>query len=259
MIILFIGDIVGRPGRMMVEEHLVSLRRETGADLVIANGENAAGGIGLTRDTADEIFGAGVDVITMGNHVWDKKELLEYINVEPRILRPLNYPGKAPGQGSIIVDGGGSPVAVVNAAGRVFNTILLECPFRKLADEVDRLKAEARVVVVDFHAEATSEKVAMGWYLDRKVTAVVGTHTHVQTADEMVLPGGTAYITDVGMTGPYHSIIGIQTDLVLDRFLTQIPVKFEVAKGPRQLSAVVIEADETTGKTRSIRRILIRE
>jgi metallophosphoesterase (TIGR00282 family) len=259
LVILFIGDIVGRPGRTMLAETLPGLREEYRPDLVIANGENAAGGIGITRDTADDIFATGVDVITMGNHVWDKKEVFEYIDAEPRIIRPLNYPGKPPGQGSITLDAGGVRVAVVNAAGRVFNTALLDCPFRSLSDEIDRLKSEARVIIVDFHAEATSEKVAIGWYLDRRVTAVLGTHTHVQTADEMVLPGGTAYITDVGMTGPYHSVIGIQTDLVLSRFLTQLPVKFEVARGPRQLSAVVVEADGATGKATAIKRIFMRE
>ncbi|MGE5484498.1 MAG: TIGR00282 family metallophosphoesterase [Ignavibacteriales bacterium] len=259
MRILFIGDIVGRPGRSMLAEYLPGLGREYGPDLIIANGENAASGVGLTRDTGDEIFSAGVDVITMGNHVWDKREIADYIVQEPRVIRPANYPGNPPGRPSVVVDVKGCPVGVVNASGRVFNTILLDCPFRRLSEEIEILNRETAVVIVDFHAEATSEKVAMGWYLDRRVTAVIGTHTHVQTADEMILPGGTAYITDVGMTGPYHSVIGIRTDVVLDRFLTQIPAKFEVAKGPRQFSAVLVEADHKTGKAREIRRIFIRE
>ena len=240
-------------------ECLPDVKRQYRPDLTIANGENAAGGVGLTRETGDEIFAAGVDVITMGNHVWDKREIAEYIEQEPRVIRPANYPGNPPGRPSVVVDVNGHPVGIVNASGRVFNSILLDCPFRRLSEEIAALKSETAVVIVDFHAEATSEKVAMGWYLDRRVAAVIGTHTHVQTADEMVLPGGTAYITDVGMTGPYHSVIGIRTEIVLDRFLTQIPAKFEVAKGPRQFCAVLIDVDHETGKGREIRRIFIRE
>ncbi len=243
----------------MVRDCLPDVRRRYKPDLIIANGENAAGGVGLTRDTGDEIFSMGIDVITMGNHVWDKREIVEYIAAEPRLIRPANYPGNPPGKPSVIVNVDDAPVGVVNASGRVFNSILLECPFRRLSEEIDSLKKETSVIIVDFHAEATSEKVAMGWYLDRRVTAVIGTHTHVQTADEMILPGGTAFITDSGMTGPYHSVIGIRTDIVLERFLTQIPQKFEVAKGPRQFSAVLIDADEKTGKAREIKRIFIRE
>ncbi|MCR4398732.1 MAG: YmdB family metallophosphoesterase, partial [Firmicutes bacterium] len=222
-------------------------------------GDVLAGGIGLTRETGDEVFSLGVDVITMGNHVWDKREILEYIAEEPRVIRPINYPGNPPGNGSIVLHVRDHGVAVINAAGRVFNSAHLDCPFRRVSEEVEAVGKSASVIIVDFHAEATSEKVAMGWYLDRRVTAVIGTHTHVQTADETILPGGTAYITDVGMTGPYHSVIGIRTDLVISRFLSQMPTKFEVARGPRQFSAVLIDADENTGKARRISRIFMRE
>lgn len=229
-----------------------------GIHLAIANGENAAGGIGLTGEVAEEIFGYGINVLTMGNHVWDKKEIMEIIDEEERLLRPLNYPAPAPGRGSVIVPAGGVKVAVMNLSGRVFNPQHLDCPFRLADAELERLKAETPLVIVDFHAEATSEKQAMAWHLAGRVTALIGTHTHVQTSDEQVLPGGTAFITDVGMTGPTNSVIGIKKELALERFITQRPVKFEVARGRIQLSALVVEADEATGQARAVHRLLLR-
>lgn len=251
---------MGKPGRQLVAQLLPSFLQEGQVDLVVANGENAAGGLGITPEVAAELFALGVDVLTSGNHLWDKKEVMPFLDREERLLRPLNWPGDPPGRGSLIMQSrSGIPVAVVCAMGRVFAPVLLDCPFRALAREVERLRAEARVVLVDFHAEATSEKVAMGWFLDGRVSAVIGTHTHVQTADEGVLPGGTAYITDVGMTGPWHSVIGMRTETIVQRFLDQLPSRFDVARGPRQFNAVVVDVDESTGMARSIRRLFHRE
>ncbi len=256
MTLLFVGDIVGRPGRSLLRRALPWLVRRHGVALVIANVENAAGGAGITRETAAEILGAGVHVMTTGNHVWDKKEAIEYIGLEPRLLRPINYPPAAPGRGSIVLEAGGATVAVVNAMGRV-HMPLVDDPFAALAAEVDRLRSRATVIAVDFHAEATSEKIAMGWHLDGRVTAVVGTHTHVQTADERVLPGGTAYITDVGMTGPHESVIGVDREAVLARFLTGLPTRFETATGDPRLHAVLVEADPASGRARAITRLAL--
>lgn len=253
--ILFIGDIFGRPGRTLVRNGLAALVEHHGVDLVIANAENAAGGFGITRDIGDEILGFGVDVMTSGNHVWDKKEAVDYIGAEPRLLRPANYPTGVPGTGAFVArtaDGRG--VGVLNLMGRVFMNSL-DDPFASARREIDALRPRARIILVDFHAEATSEKIAMGWHLDGSVTAVVGTHTHVQTADEQILPGGTAYITDVGMTGPHDSIIGIDKDAGLERFLTGMPAKFEPATGNPKLHAVVITADDQTGKATAIERL----
>ncbi len=259
MRILFVGDVVGKPGRQVLRERLAGLMAQEDIDLCVVNGENAAGGVGITEEIAQEFFSWGVDLVTMGNHVWDKREVYAFIEREPRLIRPLNYPPGAPGQGVALVTArDGSTVAVVNLSGRVFSTVHFDCPFRTGAAAVEGLRQHTGVILVDLHAEATSEKVAMGWFLDSKVTAVLGTHTHVQTADERILPGGTAFITDVGMTGPRDSVIGIRVDLVLDRFLHQRPVSFEVAKGPRQLSAVVLDVDAVTGRARQIRRILQR-
>ncbi|NLI12671.1 TIGR00282 family metallophosphoesterase [Pelotomaculum propionicicum] len=256
MRLLAIGDIVGRSGRRAVKVNLGGLRRELGLDLVIANGENAAGGKGITKEVAQELFASGIDVLTMGNHVWNKKESFEYISRETRIVRPANYPPGVPGSGSgIYVTPGKVKVGVINLAGRVFLPAI-DCPFRKADEIIARIKEKAQVVIVDFHAEATSEKVAMGWYLDGRVTAVVGTHTHVQTADERVLPGGTAYITDLGMTGPIDSVIGVKKEIIIDKFLTQIPQYFEVATGPFQFNGAVIEINEDTGEAVSIERII---
>ncbi len=255
MRLLMIGDIVGRSGRRAIKVNLRELKREFDLDLVIANGENAAGGNGITKDVAQELFSAGVDVLTMGNHVWNIKEAHEYIDRETRIIRPANYPPGTPGIGSNVFETRrGVKVAVVNLAGRVFLQPL-DCPFRKIDEILIRIKEMAQVIVIDFHAEATSEKIAMGWYLAGKVSALVGTHTHVQTADERVLPGGTAYITDLGMTGPLNSVIGVKKEIVIEKFRTQLPQRFEVAPGPFQLNAVVIDIDDYTGEANSIQRI----
>ena len=253
--LLFIGDIVGRPGRELVRRGLPALVAHHGIDLVIANVENAAAGFGITPDVADDLFAHGVHVMTGGNHSWDKKEILPYIPEHPRLLRPANLPAGAPGRGSVVVrTTGGTPVAVVNIMGRVFMTAI-DDPFRVVLAEVASAAPEARVIFVDFHAEATSEKVAMGWYLDGRVTAVVGTHTHVQTADQRVLPQGTAFITDVGMTGPHDSVIGVERSAVIQRFLTGLPQRFETATENPRLNGVVVTADEATGRATAIDRI----
>lgn len=253
MRVLMIGDIVGRPGRKAVKENLPELLGQV--DLVVANAENASGGLGLTKETAKKLLDYGIDIITMGNHVWNKKELLEYIASEARIIRPANYPPGVPGRGWQVVKAkNGMPLAVANLSGRVFMEIL-DCPFRKADEILGEINDLTNIVLLDFHAEATSEKAAMGWYLDGRVSAVCGTHTHVQTADERILPGGTAFITDVGMTGPRDSIIGFKTEIILEKFTTMVPRRFEVAKGLYQFNAVILEIDDTTGKSLSIQRI----
>jgi hypothetical protein len=255
MRLLFIGDIVGRPGRDLVRHGLRGLVEHYRADLVIANAENAAAGFGITRDIGDQLLDWGVDVMTSGNHIWDKKEALDYIGAEPRLIRPANYPPGAPGNGSYVARARSGPaVGVINIMGRVF-MLNIDDPFQVVMRELDAIKQRARIVFVDFHAEATSEKIAMGWHLDGKVTAVVGTHTHVQTADERILPKGTAYLTDVGMTGPHDSIIGVEVEPALSRFLTALPQKFETATANPRLHAVAIEADEQTGRATDIERI----
>jgi metallophosphoesterase (TIGR00282 family) len=253
--LLFIGDIVGRPGRELVRRGLPALVAHHSIDLVIANVENAAAGFGITPEVADDLFSHGVQVMTGGNHSWDKKEILPYIPEHPRLLRPANLPAGAPGRGSVVVrTSRNTPVAVVNIMGRVFMTAI-DDPFRVVLAEVASVSPEAKVIFVDFHAEATSEKVAMGWYLDGRVTAVVGTHTHVQTADERVLPQGTAFITDVGMTGPHDSVIGVERSAVIQRFLTGLPQRFETATENPRLHGVVITADETTGRATAVERV----
>ncbi|MDA8083478.1 MAG: TIGR00282 family metallophosphoesterase [Nitrospiraceae bacterium] len=255
MKILFIGDIVGKSGRNAVKALLPSLTDRYKIDLVIANAENVAGGFGLTEPLVGDLFRMGVHVITTGNHVWDKKDFVHYISKDNRVLRPLNYPPGAPGFGSIIFNtAGGIKVGVINVSGRVY-MMGMDCPFRTIAPEVERISQETRIIIVDMHAEATSEKIALGYYLDGKVSAVLGTHTHVQTADEKVLPGGTAYITDAGMTGPGHSVIGMDVGQILQRFLTSMPAKFETAPGEAILSGVVIEVSEESGKASAIQRI----
>jgi len=248
-----VGDVHGRPGRRAVARRVPSLRRELGVDFVVANAENSAGGVGLTPQTAGELFAAGVDALTGGNHTWAKREAYGLLDSDPRVVRPANYPPGVPGQGSTVIRRGGAALAVLNLQGRVFMEPL-DDPFRVARAEVDRLRELTPFVLVDFHAEATSEKLALGYFLDGKVTAVVGTHTHVQTADERVLPGGTAYITDVGMTGPRDGVIGMDRDAILQRFLLQLPVRFEVASGAVQFNAVLVEAD-ASGRATSIRRI----
>ncbi|MDX9745195.1 MAG: TIGR00282 family metallophosphoesterase [Syntrophales bacterium] len=258
MKILFIGDIMGKPGRRAVRELLPKAVKDHDIDFVIANCENAASGFGVTRDIVDELLRYDIDVLTSGNHIWDKKEVMDFIDDYENLLRPANYPGMNPGYGSTVLSAvTGDPVGVINLEGRVFMRSL-DCPFKKAKEETEKLKGRAGIVIVDMHAEATSEKRALGWFLDGQVTAVLGTHTHVQTADNEVLPGGTAYITDVGMTGPFDSVIGIKTPAVLDRFLSQIPNRFDVAKRDIRMQGVVLDVDEETGKSRSIMRISVK-
>ena len=253
--LLFIGDIVGRPGRDLVRRGVATLRDYHQVDLVIANAENAAAGFGITRELGEHILDSGVDVMTSGNHIWDKKEAIDYIGIEPRLLRPVNYPAGVPGNGSYVArTESGVSVGVVNAMGRVF-MLGIDDPFAVVLTEIEKLRQRARIIFVDFHAEATSEKVAMGWHLDGKVTAVVGTHTHVQTADERILPKGTAYLTDAGMTGPHDSIIGVDTNAALGRFLNGMPARFETATGNPRLNGVIVEADESTGLATDVERV----
>jgi len=254
MKILMVGDVFGEPGRAAVKKLLPKLRQQHAIDLCVVNVENAASGFGVTPQIAREILDQGADVMTSGNHIWDRKEIVEFIAKENLLLRPANFPAGTPGVGHVTVKAGPHRVAVVNLMGRVFMTAI-DCPFRKADEILGEVTKETRVVLVDMHAEATSESVAMGWYLDGRVSAVVGTHRHVQTADERVLPGGTAYITDLGMTGPIDSVIGVDKDLILQRFLTQMPVRFEPAKGPAALHGVVITIDPETGRASDIVRI----
>ena len=257
MRILFIGDIYGSPGRKVLADHLADIVSARQIDVVLANGENAAAGFGITPRLADEFFQLGIEVVTTGNHVWDKKEILDYIARQPRLLRAANYPARSPGRGVFCGQSrAGVPFAVLHLMGRIFMAPL-DCPFRTAEAELAKLPAECRIRIVDFHGEATSEKQAFGWFLDGRVTAVIGTHTHVPTADERVLPGGTAYITDVGMTGPYESVIGVDRAIALGKFLTHMPARFEPAQGDVRLSSVVIDADETTGRARSIERYML--
>jgi 2',3'-cyclic-nucleotide 2'-phosphodiesterase len=257
MRILFIGDIVGKAGRQAIEEVLEEVVAEYKIEFTIANGENAAGGMGITPSIAVEILDQGVDVLTSGNHIWAKKEIVPFLDEESRILRPANYPPKVPGRGSgIFHTRNGQRLGVLNLEGRVFMKHL-DCPFRVGEKEVELLRKETDIILVDFHAEATSEKMAMGWFLDGKVSAVLGTHTHVQTSDERILDEGTAYISDVGMTGPMDSVIGIRKEIALERLLTQIPWKFDVAKEAIELQGVVIDVDSKTGRSRSIQRIKV--
>lgn len=255
MKILFIGDIVGKPGRQAVAELLPKLRSEFQLDFVVANAENAAGGSGITPPVADELFGYGIDVLTSGDHIWKKREILEIIDKTRRILRPANYPESTPGVGSCTLESrSGVLVGVINLVGRVFMQAL-ECPFQTANRELEKLRKETPVILVDIHAEATSEKIALGYFLDGQVSAVIGTHTHIQTADEKILPRGSAYITDLGMTGPYNSVIGRRIDQILQRFLTAMPTRFEIATEDIQLHGVVLDIDPKTGRANSIKRI----
>ena len=253
MNLLFIGDIFASPGRRIVADHLQDIVASNQIDLVIANGENAAGGFGITPSIAEDLFALGIDVITTGNHVWDKRDLYEYLDRQPRLIRPANYPN-APGSGMITLRSrGGVECAVLNLQGRTYMPST-DCPFRTADRLLSELAAGVKVRFVDFHAEVTSEKIAMGWYLDGRVSAVIGTHTHVPTADTRILPEGTAYQTDCGMTGPYKSVIGVETDIVLQRFLTALPVRMEAARAGAELHAVIVDIDESTGRARAIRR-----
>jgi metallophosphoesterase (TIGR00282 family) len=253
--ILFIGDIVGKAGRRAVDTFVQDILRDYHVNFVIANGENAAGGVGITPDIADQLFAAGIDVLTSGNHIWQKKEILDYLCHEKRLIRPLNFSPDAPGVGSCLVTtAAGITVAVVNVAGRVFMETY-SCPFRAIDQAIEQLHRQADLIVVDFHAEATSEKMALGWYLDGRVSAVIGTHTHVQTADERILPQGTAYITDVGMTGARDSVIGVKKELAIQKFLTYMPVRFESSVGDPWLEGVMLTLDPERGVALQIQRI----
>lgn len=250
MKLLFIGDIVGNPGRKAAREMISRLRGELRFDYCIANGENSAGGAGITYVVAQELYRSGIDALTLGNHTWSKKEVINFIDTDPRIIRPANYPPEVPGKGSAIIDG---KLGIVNLAGRVYMDTV-DCPFRVLDRELEYLKSRVRVILVDMHAEATSEKCALAWYADGRVSCVLGTHTHVQTADERILPCGTAFISDVGMTGPHEGIIGVEREAVIQKFITYMPARFEPAKGKVQFNAVYIEIDDKTGRSLSIRR-----
>ena len=253
--LLFIGDIVGKPGRELTRRAIPPLIDRYSIDLVIANVENAAGGFGITRKIGESIREYGVDVMTSGNHIWDKKEVIDYIPTQPRLIRPANYPKGVPGHGHYEATTAlGDMVTVINIMGQVFMANL-DNPFRIVLETIEKLRNRTPIILVDFHAETTSEKMAMGWYLNGKVTAVVGTHTHVQTADNRVLSDGTAYITDVGMTGPHDSVIGVEKQAALSRFLNGMPARFETATGDPRLNGVVITADSTTGRATDIERI----
>jgi metallophosphoesterase (TIGR00282 family) len=255
MKVLFIGDIVGEPGRRAIKDLVPKIVKKEKIDFIVANGENAAGGSGITPMLADELLGYGIDVITSGDHIWKRKEIVDRISQDSRILRPANYPRESPGFGSTVIESrSGIPVGVINLQGRVFMQAI-ECPFRSAKAEVEKIKNKARVIIVDIHAEATSEKMALGWFLDGSVSAIIGTHTHVQTADEKILPKGTAFLTDAGMTGPFDSVIGRNKEQILTRFISQMPVKFEMAENDVQLHGAVIEIDEKSGKAESIKRI----
>ena len=256
--ILYIGDIFGRPGRRIVKESLPEIVREHAPDLILANGENAAAGFGITPPLVEELLDLGISVLTSGNHIWDKKEIVSYMTdrADGRLLRPANYPEHVPGRGLYVgKTRAGLEYAVLNLQGRVFMPAI-DCPFQKADALLATIPDSVKIRMVDMHAEATSEKSAMGWYLDGRVTAMVGTHTHIPTADEVVLPQGTAYITDLGMTGPYESVIGIEKDAAIRKFLSQIPERFEVAKKDIRFCAVMVEADPATGRAVSIERIV---
>lgn len=263
MRILFIGDIFGRPGRTIVRERLAGLVRENAIDLIIANGENSAAGFGITPQLAEELFELGIDVITTGNHVWDKREIVQYFEAADgnphspakRLLRPANYASGLPGWGLYEGQKNNVPYAVINLQGRVFMASN-DDPFRTVDQLLKQIKA--KIIFVDIHAEATSEKISMGWYLDGRASVVVGTHTHIPTADERVLPGGTAYITDVGMTGPFDSVIGVKKELVIARFLNNMPARFEAATGDVRLCAVIVECDDSTGHAQEIKRVMLK-
>lgn len=255
--LLFIGDIFASPGRSIVAQNLRKIVAEEKIDLAIANAENSAGGFGITPQLADDLFGYGLDVLTTGNHVWDKREIYDYFARQPRLLRPANYPADNPGAGVVVVEArNGVQCAVMNLQGRVYMP-QTDCPFRMADKLLGDLPADVKVKFVDFHAEVTSEKMAMGWYLDGRVSAMIGTHTHIPTADTRILPGGTAYQTDVGMTGPYRSVIGVDKDIILEKFLTQMPAKMEAARHGAELHSVIVEVDESTGRAVSARRYTI--
>src|ERR1700736_908040 len=253
--LLFLGDIIGEPGRKAVIERVPRLKQERGVDFVIVNGENAAAGRGITGRITIDLLRAGVAVITTGDHIWDQKEVVSYIQTEPRLLRPINYPPGTPGRGSIVLETAKGKVGVINVQGRTFMQPSLENPFRLVDEEVRRLRAETHILFVDMHAETTSEKIAIGRFLDGKVSAVAGTHTHVQTADEQIFPGGTAFICDAGMCGPTESVLGREIQPIVQRFLTSMPVNFPVARGEVKLHGLMVDIDEKSGKAIGVRRV----
>ena len=249
------GDIVGKPGRETVGNLLPDIVRKNDISFVIANAENAAGGSGITPEIAKELFRYGVHVITSGDHIWKRREIVEFINTEKNILRPLNYPKDVPGSGSCVVElKNGVKIGVINLVGRVFMQAV-DCPFKTVKEEIEKIRKSTPNIFIDIHAEATSEKIALGWYIDGLVTALMGTHTHVQTADEKILPEGTAYITDTGMTGPFYSVIGRKKEQIIERFLTQMPTRFEMAEDDNWINAVIVDFNEKTGKANSITRL----
>ena len=255
---MLVGDVIGRSGRRAFCKITPRLRKEKDIDIVIVNGENSAGGKGFTRKSLDELYCGGADIVTSGNHVWDKRDVLEFIDQEPFLIRPANYPEGAPGKGWCIYPFKAKNIAVINLSGRAFMPPM-DCPFQKVEDILHELRGEADIILLDMHAETTSEKMAMGWYLDGRVNVVVGTHTHIQTADERILPEGTAYITDLGMVGPWNSTLGVKNECILEKFTTCRPVRFDLADGPNVYSAVVVEIDDATNRTVSIERILQKE
>lgn len=250
---LIIGDIVGRAARNILKTQLSNIIKDQKIHFVIANGENASGGKGLTHKNAKELFSYGIDVITMGNHVWDKREIFQYIEEETRLIRPSNYPSPCPGRGYTIIKKGKTNIGIMNLSGRVFLNPL-DCPFKTFEKDYYFLKENADIIILDFHAEATAEKIAMGWFVDGKVSLIYGTHTHVATADEKILPKGSGYITDIGMTGPYHSVLGIDKDIIIEKFLTQRPIRFEIASGPVEINGLIVEIDEENGSCLNIKR-----
>src|SRR5438874_5859979 len=253
--VLFLGDIVGEPGRNAVIGRLPQLKEKQALDFNIVNGENAAGGRGITGKITIELLRAGVSVVTTGDHIWDQKDIIRFLDLEPRLLRPLNYPDGAPGSGSIVLETPKGKIGVINVQGRTFMQPILENPFRIMEDAVAKMRQETSVIFVDVHAETTSEKIALGRFLDGKVSAVVGTHTHTQTADDQIFPGGTAFLCDAGMCGPSESILGREIEPIVDRFIKNMPVNFPVAKGPIKLHGALIGIDETTGRALSIDRV----
>src|SRR5881275_3215773 len=253
--VLFLGDIVGEPGRNAVIARLPELKERHGLDFIVVNGENAAGGRGITGKITIDLLRAGVSVITSGDHIWDQKDILSFIDTEPRLLRPLNYPAGAPGSGSIVLETGKGKIGVISVQCRTFMQPILENPFRAINETVAKMREETRNIIVDVHGETTSEKIAMGRFLDGKVSAVIGTHTHVQTADEQIFPGGTAFLCDAGMCGPVNSILGRTIEPIMNRFVSNLPASFPVASGKVRLRGALIEIDETTGRALRITRV----
>ena len=259
MRIMLTGDVVGRPGRKAFQLYTQKLRREKNIDVVVVNGENSAGGKGLTRKSLDALYHAGADIITSGNHVWDKRDVLEFIDQEPFLIRPANYPEGVPGKGWCIYPFKAKNIGIINLSGRAFMPAL-DCPFQKIEEILHEIKNTCDIIFLDFHAETTSEKMAMGWYLDGRVNGVVGTHTHIQTADARILPQGTAYITDLGMTGAWNSVLGVKTEIILHKFTTAMPCRFDLEEeGPQVYSAVIVDIDDQTNRTTGIERIFITE